>query len=774
MKFKNFVLATLLLTVSCFSMAQITLNGKVVDQLTSEALAGATVQIKGSQTGAVTDENGNFSLTSENKEGMLVVRFSGHEERLVSFNDVITNPIITLTSKDLEEIRIVGFETDRSLLRSTGSIAVADERDFERADKSSLSQMINQIPGVQSRGPSVLRPATISIRGMGARGPGQTGRIKLYLNDLMLTNADGTNAWEDIDPYTIGSIEVIKGPASSIYGANVGGVVNISTQQSSYNENSIEGFGMGGSFDTYRVGTTYKYGNDQSRLMATIGTQATDGFREHSEEQRDFLTFFGTIKPHENHKTSIFFNRNRYASRSAGALTPNQVEEDPTQALPMSVLNNAGRDRRFTRIGVSNEWKINDNWRNISSFTASATSLDHPIQFLYIYQWGQDFGGRTRFVHENKLFGKRLYWTIGGEYLQGVVKTSFYGINEGLPNGTVIGDREAEIKNGIVFTQVEVDITDDLLVTGGVSANFYQFNNLELTLEEGRRQQRNFDPFFAPRVAFNYSPLKNIAFHGNVSTGFTPPAVGDINLPDGSVNLDLRPETALNFEIGTRGKLAGNYLVFDASIYRINLVDEILTRTPEIGFSIRENAGKTSYTGAELALRGDLIQQKDKFFKVISPSLGYTYQETVFVDFVESFTVQGNIVTNDLNGRMVPGNAPHRVFSNVHVETKHGLYAFVNLEWVDATPINNMNTLFNDSFRFLGAKVGWRGNIGKRFEANVYAGGNNLLDEIYSDSPALNPNPIAFGPLAGQFAYMNINWGRNFYAGVNLKFLFNR
>ncbi|WP_040670979.1 TonB-dependent receptor [Nitritalea halalkaliphila] len=488
--------------------AQIRMEGNVIDGNSQEPIPGVAIKVRGTTTGTVTDLNGGFTLDVQEEARNLEFSLIGYETKLVSITNFPSNGRVILqpSSLDLAEVTVLGFENNRSLLESTGAIAIAGPRDFDRADKTDLAQMLNHIPGVQVRGANVLRPATISIRGQGARGPGQTGRIKIYLNDLMLTNADGTNAWEDIDPYTIGSVEVIKGPGSSIYGASVGGVLNIRTETAPYGEHSVEAFSLLGSFNSMRVGTTYRVSNEKVNILATVGTQSTDGFREHSQEQRDFVTFLGTFSNAENNTTTLFLNRNRYDSRAPGALTPQQVEENPRQALPLAVLQNAGRIATFTRMGMSNDWQISDRWRNVTSLTMSFSDLDHPINFLYIYQWAQDVGGRTRFIHDTNVFGKKASFTVGGEYLTGVVRTNFYGIEAGRPTGVAIGDREARIQNGILFGQAELEATEKLLVTAGMSVNFYEFANLELTLPGAENQVRRFDPFVAPRVAFNYRP----------------------------------------------------------------------------------------------------------------------------------------------------------------------------------------------------------------------------------------------------------------------------
>lgn len=763
------VIIALLIFISSFGNTQEIIKGSVFNASTSEPLGGAVIYVGKNYT--ITDSTGFFTIKTSSNIKSVIVSMVGFETIRLSKNDFNKEAKIFLEPEatNLQEVIVTGFESKRSLLNSTGSIAIANSRDFDRADKSSLANMINQIPGVQARGPNILRPATISIRGMGARGPGATGRIKIYLNDLMLTNADGTNAWEDIDPYTIGSIEVIKGPASSIYGASVGGVLNISTQKAKANEESIEYFGMAGDFETWRNGATYRLNNSRVNIMATLGTQRTNGFRDFSNEQRSFGTFLATLKGGDKSTTTLFFNRNQFDSRAPGTLTPNQTESNPTQALPLSRQMNAGRDITFTRIGVSHDWKLSERIRNITSITTAFSDLDHPIQGIYIFQLTQNAGVRSRFLYDTYLGSKKLTLTAGFEYQVGVVRTNFYRNLIGRPDSVRIGDRQSKVRNGIVFTQAELELSRKLLVTVGLSANYYQYSNLEFTLRNTQEQLRRFTPFYAPRVAFNYKLSNKVAVHGNVSRGFTPPSTGDINRPDGSINNNLRPETAWNYEVGARGKMLNGWLEFDASIYRLNLADEILTRTPQIGFSIRENAGSTSYTGFELSLQSNLMRNQNSLITKIIPQIGYTRQRTIFENFTESFTQSGNIIQNRLNGNWVPGNAPNRIFSNINIASRNGFYGFINYEWVDLVYVNNQNTLKTEPFSLLGAKTGWRGYISNTIELNAYVGVNNALNAIYTDAPALNPNPIATGPLAGQFPFMNVNWGRQGYGGIDLK-----
>lgn len=766
---KNFLSFIFVLIIGVLSVqAQQKIRGRVLDNQTGEPLPGATVVIKGSSTGTTTDAEGRFELSAQIGQELQINHLGFKTIVLVIRSEQLS---IGLDPEplSLNEIVVTGYDSRRTVLQTPGSIGFVGERDLQRTDQTSLSQLMNHIPGVQARGATTLRPATISIRGMGARGPGASGRIKIYLNDLMLTEADGSNAWEDIDPQTIGRMEIIKGPASSIYGASVGGVINISTQKAAYGEQSLEGFTMIGSFNTMRYGATARVANDRTNLMLTYGTQTTDGFRDFSPEGRTFLTFLGTFQSSPKSTTTLFFNRNNYNSRVPGALTQQQAAENPRQALPIQVAANAGRDITFTRVGISNEWEIAPNLTNITSITTNASYLDHPILGIYIYNWKQSYGGRTRFVYAPKLGSIQSRFTAGAEYQQGINRLNFYRNTMGRPDSVRVGDRNSIVTNAIGFAQAEFELTDNLLLTLGSSINFYTFSFIEFTRRNAEYRTRRFDPFFAPRIGINYKLTSKIALHGNISRGFSPPSVGDINQPDGTVNEKLTPEKAWNYEIGARGTVFNDKVSFDIAAYRMLLNGEILTRTPQIGFSVRENAGSTSYTGVEVFLSFLALNKPGAPISLVRPYVSYTRLHSVFEDFTENPRPGVNIVAD---GFLVPGNAPHRAFAGLEVESATGLYLFATCEYTDRTPINNLNTLYNEAFGLLGAKIGWRKTLFDRLRVDVYGGGNNLTNEIYADAPALNPNPITAGPLAGQVPFLNLNWGRNFYGGASVRWLF--
>lgn len=797
MKHKILFIGISLVLLAHTVLAQQIIKGKVKDAQTNEALVGASVSWAAMPTkGVITDQAGRFSLEISGDVKNIEISFVGYRTLSIAVKENQSSMEVLLepTNLQLTEVIVTGYDSKRKLLDATGSISLVTERDIARNNSTNLSQLMNHIPGLQVRGSQSLRSTSISIRGMGSRGPGASGRVKIYLNDIALTYADGSNAFEDVDAQTIGKIEVIKGPASSIYGSSVGGVLNISTQKAQYGENSAEASGMVQSFGTWRVSNTYRYSNDKVNLYAQYGEQATNGYRDFNAEHRKWLTFFGQFFLTNNVSTTVFINRNRYDARAPGALTPEQVAQNPRQYQQYPVdsrLQNSGRNILFTRIGISNEWQMSAKWQNITTVSLAGSDLDHPTPQTYIYNWIQNQNARTRFVYSDQLFGLQTRLTFGAEYNRMNNRLNFLGNRNGVPStpGFFSADRVALAGNTVLFAQAETNLTPTTLLAAGVSANYYTYESLNFLFARPVNPQnppaqfrtvRRFDPYYAPRLGLNQRITSKIAAHASISYGFSPPSTGDINNGDGTENPNLNPETGVNYEVGLRGSAIGDRLGFDVAVYRMNMDNEILTRTPQVGVSVRENAGSTSYQGIDLYLSYLMVRNPNGWLTLLRPYVSYTYLDSKFVNFVENPRPD---VFNDFGGRNLPSNVPNRVFAGLEAETKTGFYGFATFEWIDRTPVNNANTLFNESYSVLNGKAGYRKKLG-RFAVDVYAGMDNAFNTTYTESVSVNPAAqsatigtganVSPNPIAGQFPFLNPNWGRNYYGGASLKYFFDR
>ncbi|NTW26166.1 MAG: TonB-dependent receptor plug domain-containing protein, partial [Lentimicrobium sp.] len=151
----------------------------------------------------------------------------------------------------LDMVTIEGYQLSSQVRTFPGNMSVLAGEGLKLSDGTNMALMLNTIPGVSMQS-GTYATNRIVIRGMGSRTPYNTNRIRSYLNDLPLTTSDGISAPEEIDPQSLERIEVIKGPASALYGSGLGGSVNLFTPEKLQNEGNLSL--NYGSFNTLRTG----------------------------------------------------------------------------------------------------------------------------------------------------------------------------------------------------------------------------------------------------------------------------------------------------------------------------------------------------------------------------------------------------------------------------------------------------------------------------------------------------------------------------------------
>ena len=125
---------------------------------------------------------------------------------------------------------VVGYGQNLPLRRTAAAVGVVDARVIGRFSAAALTAAVNTLPGVrlEERATGSYR---LNIRGSALRSPYGVRNVKVYYNDIPFTDATGSTALNLLDAATIGRIEVIKGPAGSVYGAGTGGVALFTTRR---------------------------------------------------------------------------------------------------------------------------------------------------------------------------------------------------------------------------------------------------------------------------------------------------------------------------------------------------------------------------------------------------------------------------------------------------------------------------------------------------------------------------------------------------------------
>ncbi len=226
----------LLFNVQLFAQTR-TVTGKVTDK-DNTGLPGVSVQVKGTNTGTVTDVSGNFSIGVPNN-AVLVFSYSGLGTKEVTVRDQTSiNLELTETQSTMEEVVVVGYGTQRKS-DLTGSVGAVRAAQLQERPAASLNQALaGRIPGVQVNTNSGRPGGQTNIRIRGFSSINTTNNPLYVVDGVILpvgTQSNNSNSIDFINPSDIASVEVLKdASATAIYGARgANGVILITTKKGS-------------------------------------------------------------------------------------------------------------------------------------------------------------------------------------------------------------------------------------------------------------------------------------------------------------------------------------------------------------------------------------------------------------------------------------------------------------------------------------------------------------------------------------------------------------
>ena len=237
LKVKRWVVSLLLTTLPFAMMAQNsrTVSGNVTDEQ-GEPLIGVTVMAVGSQQGAVTDFDGNYTITVSDGVRQLQFSYVGYEKQTVDIASSTHNIVLT-GDNQLKEVVVIGYGVQKKT-DLTGAISSVGEKDFNHGVITSAEQLVNgKISGVQitNSGGSPTAGATIRIRGGASLNASNDPLI--VIDGVPMEIGQGItgsgNPLSLINPNDIETMTVLKDASSTaIYGSRASnGVILITTKK---------------------------------------------------------------------------------------------------------------------------------------------------------------------------------------------------------------------------------------------------------------------------------------------------------------------------------------------------------------------------------------------------------------------------------------------------------------------------------------------------------------------------------------------------------------
>jgi iron complex outermembrane recepter protein len=655
------------------------------------------------------------------------------------------------TVKVLQEVTIRSYEADRPLLEVPASVGLIFKDDLQRFNNTSLVSAVNTLPGVrmEERSPGSYR---FSIRGSSLRAPFGVRNVKVYWNELPLTDAGGNTYLNQLDANTIQQIEVIKGPGSSLYGAGTGGVLLLKTPQAK-DESTLTGSFLTGSYGLRNYQLAMNQGGKNSSHYIGYQHQQADGYREQTRMVRDNLTstFRFSLSDKEELETAIFYTDLYY--QTPGGLTLTQFNENPRQARPRAGLTpgaveqNAHISLRSFYTGVSHRYNFTKNLNNRTGVFGNFVQFNNAAIGNYEHRIEQNFGVRSITDFTFNIQSWKVSVLGGGEYLNGFSPIKNYENLLGTI-GALLRDDELRTQQYSVFGQTELT-KNAWLITAGLSVNGVNYKFQRLSNVPVVWQNTNFKAELTPRIAVLRKINSTFSTHASLSWGFSPPTLAEVRPSNTVFNRDLQSERGIQAEIGARGYFGKRKFFVDAALYHFALKETIVVRRDNNGNDFFVNAGATNQNGFELILNWQPVLAGFSTFKLWG---GLTLNDYTFKEYTKDNT--------SFNGNELTG-VPDRILTGgVDFEWQEHLYGHLTFNYTSSLPLDDANSVYAESYTLVGFKLGYKSKINPKLPVDFFIGADNLLNEQYSLGNDLN---------AAGSRFYNAAPGRNYFAGLIMR-----
>ena len=665
------------------------------------------------------------------------------------------------TVKQLESVVIKGYLLDQPVLGVPASIGVIGQPQLNLQPQNSFVPVLNSVPGVRAeeRSPGSYR---LSIRGSLLRSPFGVRDVKIYFDEIPLTDAGGNSYLNAIDFNSIHNIEILKGPDGSLFGANSGGVVLLSPVNRNADSNYVSAGLNGGSYGLIHENTALQNRSGNYQLNLNQAYQSYGGYRQNSYMQRHYIQAVNSWKYNDKDQFKALGFYSDLGYETPGGLTLSQYQANPqlarlnTPVFPGALQQHTGIYQKILFGGAVNEYHFSGRLRNVLSVFGTYVDFANPFITDYENRYEGTFGFRTYFELSAK---KRinLDWKInlGIEWQQTNSDINNYGNRGGVRDTAQTLDK-INTNQHFIFTRYVADIFRRFHLEAALSLNFYdyKFRNI-FPNSEIAYTDRNFSPQLMPRLALSYQITNDFIWRASVSRGYSTPTTAEIRPTDHTINPNLQAQYGWNYETGFRIRNSDETVFLDASVFYYRSQNAIVPRFYTDGTTYYINAGGTNQPGFELYFTDWIIKQNNSGF-----IRGLQLNESFTLDKF-TFSSDYHDATHNYAGNPLTGVPEQVIVTSLQIKFPKYLYLFLQHNYTAKIPLNDSNTATAPAYNLLQAKVGWQHRFNHKSKFELYAGTDNLLSEKYSLGNDLN----AFGS-----RYYNAAPLKNFYAGFNVVF----
>ena len=656
--------------------------------------------------------------------------------------------------KTLATIVVTASREGESINNTPAAISQITAKDIEDKHATFIGQLLNQTPGV------LMNDLGNEQHMMSIRQPITTAAVFQYLEDGISIRPVGVfnhNALYEVNLAGVDNIEILRGPASSLYGSNaIGGTVNFITKAPTLTPTadigisaSSEGYrrldvGASNTFDT-------EYGEQGLRLSAYASDRG-DSWQDHAESNKQSVTLRHDWRISDVTQIKNIFSYNHLEADMTGSLNVDDYNKRSGYSYQTFTYRAVDSTRLSSQI--NHKWSDQQQTQATLYYRDNTTEQNPSYNIRTDIRNGTPTGTYTGQITENAFqsYGlnvqhsvdlDQVKWVVGAmaDHSPNQAKTNDIEVFRdptslvytGYQQRQLLRNFNVDVNNQAIYGQANWQVLPNLNLVGGARYDWisYDFDN-QLTpsrVTGAPDEKRNFKKA-SPQlgVVWNITPKMDV--YSNWSQGFVPPEVSSLygaNL----VTPDLDAATFNNIDAGLRFKLLDDRLDGEITVYRLQGKDEVISYTKADNTREPRNAGKTLHQGIEIGGTWKISDAYDQRVKVSGSIAQHEYEE-----------FQPSPVLN-YSANTMPSSP--KSFGTIEYQIKPIPELLLSAEgvYVGSYWINDANTEKYNGHTLLNLRANYRNNGYEVFGQIL-----NATDVHYAESTSFSNNQVSYTPAA--------------------------
>jgi len=595
-----------------------------------------------------------------------------------------------------------------------GGTSIVDNTEVEKGRDFTNQDVLAYQPGVYAQSAGGADGIKISIRGSAInRGTNFFRSGVLFMFDGLPVTGPGGTPYELFEPLGLAYTEILRGANAFDYGAlELGGAINYVTK-TGYDAPAYEVRLEGGSFG-YR-----KMQLDGGKVVGPLDYYVSyteshrDGYQDQSAgTSRGILGNIG-YKINDDVSTRFYFRYRETSNQQPGSLTRAQIDQDPTQANPVSVAQRATRNQPgSTWIADKTTFRIDGSSKLDIGFVYHNYPIDQELGVNSSHWDFTDASASVEYSRSDVWLGKTSNTKIGfvaTKHLDADQDTYVRiptGVTTGLPVGTLLRHANYGGQDAVVHASNDLEVAPTVWLTTGLSA-INTRRSTEVTYPETDDPYKRTTWGWAPRLGLRLNLTPAVQLFGNVSRSIEPPnSWAFLTTPPAfttgpatglaSQGMNLKDQTATTYELGARGTLGKSN--WNVSVYRSLLRNELLSvevipaTATTAAVTAESNASPTIHQGIELGLESLLWESQGQKIQLRQ---AYTFNDFYFRD------------DKTFGDNALPGLPRHFYQGEIEYSNPSGFYAGFNVQAASKYSVDYADSFYTQGYTIFGASFGY-------------------------------------------------------------------